>query len=468
MYQLSSARLHADVTTEIATESGWGASTAAVLLGALILMWPAIFNGYPLLYSDTNAFLDQGVRGIMIWDKPFIYGPWLLALHWKSTLWLPCAAQAVVLSWMIWLARSVVAPPGALRHIVVCAILGLLTAAPWFASLLMPDIFSVVTVLGIFVLAYLNSGNRVTLFCVALVTALAIGAHLTHILIAVSAIAIVALFRSGSLLRTIGPLVLALAVIASSNVVSFGRLSISPFGSVFLLARLATDGPAAKVIAAHCPQSGWHMCDWVNRLPADSDDFLWDGKGPVWSHPGGPIALSAEADVIVRKTIQSQTIEAFTKAIANTWHQLQMIALGDTLRPQWLEGSVGKTLSAYFPPRELSAYRASLQAAERLEPFATHLNAWHAIALVAGAFICLILLARAARQRDRVVGTLIVMVFLAIVVNAFATGALSRPHFRYQTRIAWMLVLVPLVVIPRQARLADPSGRSHNQSPRGA
>ena len=75
------------------TSSG-GPVALAIVLGGALMMWPAVFNGYPLLYSDTNAFLDQGVQGLMIWDKPFIYGPWMLAMHWRLSLWLPCAAQA--------------------------------------------------------------------------------------------------------------------------------------------------------------------------------------------------------------------------------------------------------------------------------------------------------------------------------------------------------------------------------------
>lgn len=415
------------------------------------MIWPALFNGYPMLYSDTNAFLDQGVMGKMIWDKPFVYGPWLLALHWKFTLWIPCAVQALLLSAMIWLARAVIAPPSATRHLLVCAALAILTAAPWFASLLMPDIFASIAVLGIYILAFGDRLSKGTRLAVCLVTALAVGVHLTHLLIVAGAIAIIALLRPRSLLRAILPVVIAVAVISVSNIVAFGRVAISPFGSVFLLARLATDGPAARTIAKACPESGWHMCGWIDRLPLDSDDFLWDGKGPVWSHPGGPIGLSAEADAIVRKTLISEPVSVLTHAVENTLRQLQMIALGDTLRPQWVEGSVGNTIGAYFPPRELAAYRASRQSAETLEPAAAKLNTLHLAVILAGLVASIALLVNAALARDRTIMALVLMVLVAIAINAFATGALSRPHYRYQTRIAWMLALVPLIAISRPA-----------------
>jgi len=37
-----------------------------------------------------------------------------------------------------------------------------------------------------------------------------------------------------------------------------------------------------------------------------------------------------------------------------------------------------------------------------------------------------------------------------VLANAFATGALSKPHYRYQTRIAWLLVVPPMVLLRRK------------------
>ena len=432
------------------TSSG-GPVALAIVLGGALMMWPAFFNGYPLLYSDTNAFLDQGVQGLMIWDKPFIYGPWMLAMHWRLSLWLPCAAQALLLSAMIWLARAVISPPGAVRHIMVCAALAAFTAAPWFASFLMPDAFTVMVILGIFILAFGDRIGRTARILVCLVTALGIAVHLTHLLIAAAVVMVVVALRRAAVWRASMPLAIAVAVIAATNIVGFGKVAISPFGSVFLLARLASDGPAARTIERACPAAGWHMCAWIDRIPADSDDFLWDGKGPVWSHPGGPIGLAGEASTIIGQTIRSEPTRVLELAITNTWRQLQLVGLGDTLRPQWLEGSVGKTLSAYFPPRELAAYRASLQAADTLEPAAARLNALQLAVLIAGLCVTLALLARATLLGDRVIAALCLMALLGLAVNAFATGALSRPHYRYQTRIAWILVLVPLIAIPGAA-----------------
>jgi hypothetical protein len=50
------------------------------------------------------------------------------------------------------------------------------------------------------------------------------------------------------------------------------------------------------------------------------------------------------------------------------------------------------------------------------------------------------------REHTRLVVSFILILWLGVVSNAFATGALSKPHHRYQARIAWLLVLPPLLL----------------------
>ncbi|ONH81070.1 hypothetical protein APZ41_021920, partial [Roseomonas mucosa] len=73
------------------------------LAGTLLLTWPAFLNGYPILFSDTGAFLHQTLGPLMIWDKPWIYGPLLHLFHQRQSLWPPLLAQGLMLSWLLWL-----------------------------------------------------------------------------------------------------------------------------------------------------------------------------------------------------------------------------------------------------------------------------------------------------------------------------------------------------------------------------
>ena len=156
---------------------------AAILAGALALVWPAFLNGYPLVFSDTGAFLHQTLGPLVIWDKPHVYGPLLHAFHWRVTLWGPVLAQGLMLSWLLWLAQR--ALRGTVRpalHLLACAGATLLTTAPFTIALLMPDVFAPAVLLALLLLAFAREAlSRAEAWALGLLAAFGIAAHLSHL-----------------------------------------------------------------------------------------------------------------------------------------------------------------------------------------------------------------------------------------------------------------------------------------------
>ncbi len=443
----------------------------AILAGAVFLIWPAFFNGYPIVFSDTGGFLEQALMPDMGWDKPWIYGPFLTPFHARLTLWPAILAQGLILSALLWLTLIAIARPAnhpapRATHLAICAALAALTAAPWFAATLMPDIFAPITVLGLFLLATPLAPAALTF--VALITTIAIATHLAHLILAATCLATLSLLHWRLLWRQTAPLIAALALIATTNLVGAGIPAISPYGSVFALARLVADGPAATTIQRRCPAANWHLCAWKDRLPADSDDFLWDPNGPVWAWGYGPIRLAPEATTILRDTLMNEPLAVLQAITRNTIIQLTEVAIGDTLTPDHLDVAVSLRLAAYFPPAELARFQASRQARGQLPALAKTLNPIYLAALIAGTLATIIIAITQRRQnhrRNRPLATLAALTLVALVANAASTGALSHPHDRYEARIAWLVVLVPaLYAVTRRQRLpsrtAPPRPRS--------
>ena len=279
----------------------------AIAIGGVFLIWPALANGYPLLFSDTGSFMEQLLKPFMIWDKPWIYGPVIVALSLKLTLWLPVVAQSLLASWVVWRVQAVFRTPSAAWHLGLCGVLAIGSAAPWFVSLLMPDIFAPLTVLALFVMAFDPRKHR--RWPMIALASFAIAAHLTHLVIAAACLAVVLVLRPRRIAGAAIPLGVAVTLLVVTNLVGFGRFGLSPYGSVFVLARLVADGPAKIYLEDSCPASGYRLCDWIGRLPTDADVFLWSPRGPVWTFPGGPIALAPEASRIVVATILAQPKE---------------------------------------------------------------------------------------------------------------------------------------------------------------
>jgi hypothetical protein len=410
----------------------------AIALGALVLLWPALVNGYPILYSDTQAFLIQGGRPFMIWDKPFIYGPFL-RLDAGVTLWAPIVVQAGMLSFLLWKAAALVKTATPLRHVLICMALAA-TAAPWFASTAMPDIFAPITVLCLAVLAF--TGWQ---WSIGLIAILAIASHLSHLVIAAGCIAMAVCLHAKYWKATSVPLIAALAILLATNIVGFGKFGISPFGSIFALGRLVGDGPARDTIERDCPASKWWLCTWKDRLPADSETFMWSPTGPVWTAPGGPIGLAQEASAIVRQTLIAEPIAVTKSALKNALTQSTMIRLDDlVVNGAWV--NVARRALAEFLPQSASrSFDNSRQVQGTLGLIAMPINA---IAAPLTAIFALVSVGIALFARRRpALRKLAAMIVVGVAVNAFATGALSAPVDRYQARIAWLVFLPALFQI---------------------
>lgn len=431
----------------------------AVLAGAALLLWPALWNGYPLLFSDTGAFLAQSLVPLMIWDKPYVYGPFLHLFHWRMTLWLPAIAQAAMVSHLLWLTarclRGAASPP---LHLALCALAAIGTTAPFTVALLMPDVFTAPVLLCLFLLGFAVDRLRrwEAWYCGVLAT-IGIAAHLSHLPLAGALLVLVLAWtrRLAPVLRVAAPLLAAVLLLLATNAVGHGRLSLSPHGATFLLARLQADGPAAATLGERCPGAGWDLCAFTGRLPMDSDDFLWLPGSPLNRDAAGRprgfggMLLSAEAGEIVAATLAARPLAVALALARNTLRQLFLVRAGDTVGAEHLGANVRDRIAAFFPPRELAAYDAARQVRGQLPPVAQALTPLHLAVLIAALPLALL----AARRGEALHAAFLAAIFLGLLANAFAGGALSKPHHRYQARLAWLLpVAVALVLMPRPAR----------------
>ena len=256
-------------------------------------------------------------------------------------------------------------------------------------------------------------------------------------------IATVALKSSDSRTRwvlMILPPALALVGLCSINFAAHGRFAVSPFGNIFLLARVIYDGPGMAVLRRDCPTAAWRLCPFLDIFPPTSDEFLWQQNGPL-NQAGGPKAVSQDADSIIRAALISDPAGEARAALSNTLEQLGRFASGDGLSP-W-PAQVTAEIIRDFPSREAASYASARQQAGALSvpPVLVHL---HAAVAVAGVMACVLLLPIAFVRRAPCAGFLIA-VLITLPVSAAITGALSTPHDRYQSRIMWLPPFVAVI-----------------------
>lgn len=471
------------------------------LIAAALLTWPAVFNGYPLVFDDTGTYLSQAVHVYAGWDRPVFYSVFLLPLHLTLTTWPVVAVQSLLAVHVLWLTgrtlrdtsplplweegRGRVAysreiagvrtpPPIPLPRgeggccndvrrpawwlVPFTAALSLTSALPWLASELMPDIFTPLLILSLALLVLaphrLSRGERVWLI---VFSAFTIAAQQSSVPLSFGLLLVLLPLRRvlgapkplgwRAIGRSLAPPALAILALIAVNTAAFRRVSPSPFGNVFLLARIIYDGPGMRVLERDCPRSGWRLCAGLADIPLNSDEFLWSPASPI-PRAGGYKAVSAEANAIIFAALSAEPGAEFTAWLENGLAQLAEFDTGDGLDP--CPVTVDPWIERDFPRFESAAFAASRQSQDRLR-----VPAWmqelHHIVAVSGVGACLVVLVAGLRRRHVAAG-FAAAVLLAIVANALIAGGLSTPHHRYGSRV---MVLAPIVAVLGGAGMID-------------
>jgi hypothetical protein len=445
-------------------------SAAAIAVAALVLLWPAFWNGYPLVFSDTGTYLTQAIEHHLGWDRPPLYSLAILPLHMTLTTWPVVAAQALVTAHLLRLLCRALLPAARVWWLpALCAVLAVASAAPWFAAQLMPDIFTPLLAIALSLLALtpdrLGSGERLWLI---LLSAFMIGVHQANLPLALALLLLLAPLRrdraAGGLRRLLAAPALACAALLAVNLAGHARLSLAPYGNVFVLARVIEDGPGLDALHRRCPHPGWRLCAWRDAMPANADDFLWRDDSPLLL-AGGARLVSAEADGIIAAAVADEPGATARAALRNFARQATHFATGDGLDP-WPR-TVGAAIHRDFPLAEQTAYDRALQTGGRLAvPWP--LPGLHLAAALLGIAGCAATIAQSraqsraqspalSRRRDAAAG-FAAAALLTVLVNAALTGCLSGPHDRYQSRVMWLPLAVALVALPASlaARRAPP------------
>jgi hypothetical protein len=452
-----------------------------------MLLWPAVWNGYPIVFADTGTYLAQAIHRFAGWDRPVFYSMFILPLHARVTLWPVIVVQAVLAAWILWLVcRALLPNISRAAFVVGTAMLAVATWLPWMASELMPDVFTPLLILVVCLLTWtpecLSPRERVVLIGLA---AFMIASQQSSLLLVCALLAVLGLLRhrrgawssadhhGGPVPYSIGrssdrryheniavnrdgraeeirhrtrrvlmilPPALALLGLCSINYAAHGRFAVSPFGNIFLLARVIYDGPGMAVLRRDCPAAAWRLCPFLDTFPPTSDEFLWQQNSPL-NQAGGPKVVSQDADAIIRAALISDPAGEARAALSNTLEQLGRFASGDGLSP-W-PAQVTAEIIRDFPSREAASYASARQQAGALSvpPLLVHL---HAAVAVTGVMACVLLLPIAFVRRAPCAGFLIA-VLISLPVSAAITGALSTPHDRYQSRIVWLPPFVAVI-----------------------
>ncbi|HTQ14985.1 MAG TPA: hypothetical protein VMH86_14005 [Rhizomicrobium sp.] len=434
--------------------------SAAVLLAIPILLSIAIWNGFPIVFYDSGAYLLQGLGGVFIEERSPVYSLFLPLTLAPVSLWLTVGAQAAMTAFVMAETARVLAPGlKLLSFLAVVAALTVVTGLPWYVAQIEPDAFTAILILSFYLLLFhsraLSRGRRIALFLVA---ALAIACHPSHMVIAAGLILAAAIYRlvvrrAGAGWPVAHPalpvlsLVLGLVTIVTANFGYTREVFLSRAGPVFVFARLVQDGIVMRLLEDTCPQSHYRLCAYKDELPRTADQWLWDKYTP-FKELKGFAGTTQESERIIFDSLRRYPLMHLRTALADTWRQFSLFRTGDQLEPQeWALYPMFED----FVPRQVEAYMSARQ-----QRGAFDFDVWNDIHVPVG-WASLVLLAAllawalaTGRHRQTV---FLGFVLVALLGNAAVCGALSNPHDRYQSRVVW---IAPFALALSAARLRRP------------
>jgi hypothetical protein len=438
-------------------------SGAAILLGALLMVWPALFNRYPLLYPDSITYLGDGrlvARAVFLHRlseyygmRSFFYSLGILPWHWNVTAWPIVVLQSLLTAYVIWLVvRSILPRQTVSYYLILVALLSLLTSLDWFVSLIMPDILGPLLYLCIYLLVFardtLSRTGRMTLIPIAW---WGIVSHASHLILAaglcilLASLLLLRLQWMRGRWRAVGEVAMIVLFAAVSQLALhaylYGTPSLNGERPPFLMARVLADGPGLWYLQQHCPNVQFVLCDHLQELPQDPDVFLWGEKG-IWGNADDATTsrLRQEEMPFVEATLRAYPWAQLSRSLSNFGQQLRIFGFYLFGPSDWMAEEFASVL-----PGERSQYLQSRQAQDELPlEFFTSVQNWTVLASLA---IIVAFLPRMFRRGPpRLIG-LGIVIGSTVVANALVTGALSMVEDRLQSRVIWLVPLLAIVLV---------------------
>jgi hypothetical protein len=420
----------------------------AGIMMVLVLMAPALWNGFPLIFPDTGGYLLRPIEGDLAMGRSALYGLFLY-LGIPLSFWPNAFLQSALAAWLIVLAmRTHGLGDRPWLALGIVAMLTLTTSLPWFAGQLMPDILFFCAVLALNMLVFRNAQLATwERYLLAAVIVAAIPSHMAAAGMCVGLIAALWLLtRFKSFAGCLPSPRLRLAVIAVaagiamapvSNLAITGTFAFTPGGSSFLFGRLLEDGIVGRYLSERCPDPALQICGYYRDLPREADDWLW-GNDTAFYKLGGPEGFAGEQSAIIRATLMRYPGLHLTSAASAALEQF--VTFKTEVSTHDNDPTIG-TIKDNIP-RLLPPLMSAEQQNDGID--AGMLNWLHVpVAALAIAGVGVALIFRRKLSIGPELAALCLTVMLALAANAAICGIFSHPVDRYQSRL---VPLAPLAI----------------------
>ncbi|MFY8189971.1 MAG: hypothetical protein ACOVK9_03320 [Bacteroidia bacterium] len=454
----------------------WAKTLLVILLASASMLLPAFFNGFPLLYSDTGAYIASGFEGKVPLDRPITYGLFLRHASLAHSLWFVVLAQSIIVSALLWVVFTHFLGSGKRAAIWFLALvfgLNLLSSLPWISGMLMADIFTPISFLLLYILMFQTPTKKWLLVFFALAYLFTTATHLTHAPAHLALLVGIAFFKLiiPKFLQAISWLKWSLGfALVLLNFVFLPALHYthdagwvsSRSGHLFLTARFVESGAVKAYLDENCADKTAFLCQYKDSLPNNGSDFLWLPESILYK-TGGWAENTDGYKEINRQILRSPAY--FNIYFFHTLKVLQFHLfahnIGEELIPLGLNSPPGWETEAHFK-NELPQLLGSKQTANYWQGKLNGLNQILFIVWAIAILICFYFLF--SKQLANPIRIFILCIFLVYLGN-FIAVCIASSGSRYNARLDWLFVFMAALSFSAFLR-KNPESRVQNPESR--
>lgn len=433
-------------------------------LAPLLVLFPAFYNGYPLVYSDSGTYISSGMELLIPNDRPILYGLFIRIFSLGFSLWLVIYMQALISFYCLFeLSKLVFKQLSKSAFLLLLFPLSLFSGLSWYSSQIMPDIFTFCSFASLVLLLFAEEDSKLKKAIFSIIFLFSVQVHFSNFLISLAILIAAFIIQKSAILET--PLKLKFRLIfilfilsfALSSSINFGigsSFKISRGSHVFLMGKMLDSGVLKSFLDDKCEANNYSLCQYKDSLPLDSRTLLWGEDSPLQKEGGWQATEQSYRKILlgIFTSPKHLLLYCYNSTYASL-SQLVQIDLGSGLESSWYRDSSSPPyiqIEKHFH-LELNPY---LQARQNGNLWKQELNVkafnlvYKGLLFLSIAFILWIM---TRKNRKEILDSKLSFIFLAIILlnvfNAIVSASLANVYDRLQARITWLLIWFVLIVL---------------------
>jgi hypothetical protein len=427
-----------------------------ILFGAIILLFFAFNNNYPLVYPDSGTYIYSGFEMKIPIDRPIFYGLFLRHMSLATSLWYVVFAQSVILTYLLYIVFRVNFNKTMFRvyFIVSIFILTFTTGISFNVSMLTADIFTSLLFLSFYLILFPSNLSRRENWFVHFIFILSLFTHNSHIgILFVTLICITVLqvlrkeldlqfpFSIKRVLYTACAFIFAVLMIPCINYVIGKKFVISESSHIFIMHKLNDEEVLEPYLNENCEKYNYSICQFKDKLPWD---LLWDPRSPI-TKDGDWNRFKEEDNRIILDilTTYKYSKKIFLKRIQQTFRQLFNFDTGDAPADDMINPPLNEINHRFND--EKKEFLSSQQVNKKLN--FNILNYIQSIFIFLSILIFALILLLKINWLDIKIKAAILILLIYEFSNALVCSTLAIVLDRFQSRVIWLLPLFALIIL---------------------